>query len=149
MLKEPNDSKDFTMWPCESMPACIVHNSHGSIFIIHSNSDLRQRPQKRQSLGIPSALVGLVARDNVLICIQKGRLKGFKPQVFEYELSKGADGRFHITRTSAGLASVEHSVDKTTKSALQHYRGQLMLILCTRKGEILRYARMSEHERYA
>ena len=72
ILKAANDSKDFTLWPYESMPACIVHNSNGSTYVIHPNSDPRQQPQKRQSFEILSALVGRVARDNVLICIQKG-----------------------------------------------------------------------------
>ena len=146
ILKAANDSKDFTIWPYESMPACIVYNSHGSTFFIHPNSDPQQQPQKRQSLRIHSALLGRVAQDNVLICIQKGRLKGLKHQVSEYELSKGSDGRFLITKSSAGLASVERIVDENAKIALELYQGQLLLILCTMKGEILKYARMSDYE---
>ena len=142
-LKAANDSKDFTLWPYESMPACIVYNSHGSIFVIHPNTDLQEQPQKRQSLMIPSALVGRVARDNVLICIQKGLMKGRKPKIFEYELSKGTDERFLITKSSDGLASVEYSVDETAKIALGLYEGQLLLSLCTTKGEITRYIRKS------
>ena len=61
ILKAANDSKDFTLWPYESMPACIVHNSNGSTYVIHPNSDPRQQPQKRQSFEILSALVGRVA----------------------------------------------------------------------------------------
>ena len=125
------------------MPACIVHNSHGSTFVIHPNNDPQQQPQKRQSLAIHSVLVGRVARDNVLICIQKGLLKGLKHKIFEYELSKGTDGRFLITKSSAGLASVEHSVDETAKMALGLNEDQLLLIICTMKGEILRYIRKS------
>ena len=143
ILKAANDSKDFTLWPYESLPACIVHNSNGSTYIIHPYSDPQQQRQKRQSLEIHSALVGRVARDNVLICIQKGLIKGRKPKIFEYELSRGTDGRFLITKSSDGLASVEHSVDKTTKTALALYEGQLLLILCTMKGEISRYIRKS------
>ena len=125
------------------MSACIVYNSHGSTFVIHPNSNPQQQPQKRQSLAIPSALLGRVARDNVLICIQKGLLKGLKHQIFEYELSKGTDGRFLIAKSSAGLASVEHSVDGTAKIALGLYEGQLLLILCTMKVEISKYIRKS------
>ena len=141
ILKAANDSKDFTLWPYESMPACIVHNSHGSTFVIHPNSDPQQQPQKRKSLAIPSALIGRVARDNVLICIQQGPLKGLKHKIFEYELSKGTDGHFFIKKSSAGLASVENSVDETAKTALGVYEGQLLLTLCTMKGEISRYIR--------
>ena len=128
------------------MPACIVYNSHGSTFFIHRNNDSQEQPQKRQSLKIPSALVGRVVRDNVLVCIQKGHIKVAKSKIFEYELSKGTDGRFLITKSSAGLASVEHGVDETTKIALELYEDQLLLVLCTKRGEILRYARMSEYE---
>ncbi len=143
ILKAANDSKDFTLWPYETIPACIVRNSHGSTFVIHPNSDPQQQPQKRQSLAIPLALVGRVARDNVLICIQKGPLKVLKHKIFEYELSKGTDGRYLITKSSADLASIEHSVDETAKIALGRYEGQLLLILCTMKGEISRYIRKS------
>ena len=141
ILKAANDSKDFTLWPYESIPACIVHNSHGGTFVIHPNSDPQQQPQKRQALAIPSALVARVARDNVLICIQKGFLEGLNHQISEYELSQGSDGHFIITESRARLVSVKRSVDETAKAALGLYEGQLLLILCTMKGELLRYIR--------
>ena len=141
VLKAPSDSKDFTLWPYVSIPACIVHNSHGSTFVIQPSSHPQQRPLRRQPLGIPSALVARVVQDDILICIQKGPLKGLKHQICEYELSRGPDGHFLITKSSSGLASVERSVDESAKAAVQIHEGQLLLVLCTMKGEILKYIR--------
>ena len=141
ILKAPDDSKDFTLWPYESIPACVVHNSHGSTFVIQPSSNPEQQLQRRQSLGIPSALVARVVQDKILICIQKGRI--LKPQIFEYELSKGTDGHFHITKPKSSLGSVERSVDETAKVAIWIDGGQLILVLCTMKGEILKYIRKS------
>ena len=143
ILKAPDDSKDFTLWPYESIPACIIHNSHGSTFVMQPGSNPENQRQRRQSLGIPSALVARVVQDNILICIQKGRMKGLKPQIFDYELSKGTDGHFHITKPKSGLGSVERSVDETARVAIWIDGGQLQLVLCTMKGEILKYIRKS------
>ena len=142
ILKAANDSKDFTLWPYETIPACVVHNSHGSTFVIQPSNHAQQQPQRRQSLGIPSALVARVVQDNILICIQQeGLLKGLKHQIFEYKLSKETDGHILISKSSAGLTSVERSVDETAKAAVRLHGGQLLLILCTMKGEILKYVR--------
>ena len=143
ILKAANDSKDFALWPYKSIPACIVHNSHGSTFVIQPSNHPQQQLQRRQSLGIPSALVARVVQDNILICIQKGHPMGFKHQIFEYELSKGTDGQFLIIKSSTGLASVKRSVDETAKAAIWRDGDQLLLILCTMKGEILKYRRKS------
>ena len=143
ILKAPDDSMDFTLWPYESIPACIVHNSNGSTFVIQPSSNPEKQCQRRQSLGIPSALVARVVQDSILICIQKGPLKGFKRQIFEYELAKGTDGHFIITESKSGLAWVERSVDETAKVAVRIDEGQLLLVLCTKEGEILKYIRKS------
>ena len=144
ILKAPDDSKDFTLWPYESTAACIVRDSHGNTFVIQPSSNPEQKIQRRQSLGIPSALVARVVQDDILICIQKGGIKeALKPQIFEYELSKGTDGHFHITKPESSLGSVERSVDKTAKVAIWNDGGQLLLVLCTMKGEILKYIRNS------
>ena len=81
-----------------------------------------------------------VVQDNILICIHKGILKH---PIFEYELSKGTDGHFHITKPKSSLGAVERSVDQTTKVAIWVDGGQLLLVLCTMKGEILKYKRKS------
>ena len=140
ILKAPDDSNHFTLWPYESIPACIVHNSHGSTFVIQPSSNPGQKLQ-RQSLGIPSALVACVVQDNILICIQKGPIKGLKRQICEYEVVKGTDGHFVITKSKSALAWVERSVDETAKLAVRIDEGQLLLVLCTKDGEILRYIR--------
>ena len=143
VLKAPNDSKDFTLWPYESIPACIVHDSHGSTFVIQPSSYPPQQPQLRQSLGIPSALVACVVQDDLLICIQKRSLPGRNRRIFEYELPKESDEQCLISKSSSGLAKVERSVDETAKVAIQLDEGQLLLILCTTKGEILKFIRKS------
>lgn len=81
-----------------------------------------------------------VIQDNILICIHKGM---FKPQIFEHGLSKGTDGHFHITKPKSSLGAVERSVDQTAKVAILVEGGQLLLVLCTTKGEILKYKRKS------
>ena len=143
ILKAPNDSKDFALWPFESIPACIVHNSQGSTFVMQPSSHPPQQLQTRQSLGIPSALVACVVHNDLLICIQKRSVKGRKRRIFEYELSKETDKQFLITKSSSGLASVERSVTKTAKAAIQLGEGQLLLTLFTTKGEILNFIRKS------
>ena len=66
-----------------------------------------------------------------------------KPQIFEHGLSKGTDGHFDITNPRSSLGAVERSVDQTAKVAILVEGGQLQLVLCTTKGEILRYKRKS------
>lgn len=98
--------------------------------------------QTRQPLGIPAALVACVAQDDVLICIEKGTMIGSKRQIFEHRLSERNGGYRCLTKSSTRLCSVERSVDGTTTAALRLDEGQLTLILCTMKGEILKYTRL-------
>lgn len=67
----------------------------------------------------------------------------FKPQIFEHGLSEVTDGHFHITKPKSSLGAVERSVDETAKVAIWVDGGQLLLVLCTMRGEILRYIRKS------
>ena len=102
-----------------------------------------QQPPQRQTrhlTGIPSALVACVAYDDVLICIEKGTVMGTKRQIFEHQLFE-SDGYRCLAKSSNKLGSVERSVDDSTKAALRVSEGQLILILCTMKGKILKFTR--------
>ena len=95
----------------------------------------------RQAIGTPHALVGCVAQDDVLICIEKRKVPGSRRDICEYELS-WQNGSCNVSQTKVKVGTVENIVDDRTNVAARFADGKLIITLCTIKGHILKCIRV-------
>lgn len=74
---------------------------------------------------------------------RKTPLPGRKRVIYEYQLERKSSGSRYIGNHSRSLGSVERILDEKTQIAVQlTEEGRQMLVLCTPKGEILRYMQL-------
>lgn len=106
-------------------------------------SQPQPRRQVQQYSGLPSVLVACAVQDNALICVEKGPYMRSERRIFEHPFSESSNGCRSIIVCHEKLGFVERSVKETTKAMVIIKDGQLILILCTMKGDVLKYARKS------
>lgn len=123
--------------------ACVIREPDGSTFVAHELSQPQSQPQQRNYIGIPSALVACVTLESALVCIEEQGWLHKKRRISEYRLSEIQDKSRRIAKTSLKLGNVENIIAEDTRIAAQVVEGRLVLILCTMKGEIRKYARNS------
>ena len=130
--------RKLTLWPFHSFPACVVRESDGATFIIQPVQQPQQGFLARNPWGAPSLRIACVAQDNTLVCIDKGTTRG---HMYEHQISAQTDGHRHLAKVSDKLGWVDRSLNHTSKVAIRSAGGKQILVICTMKGEIMRYAR--------
>lgn len=103
-------------------------------------------PFPRQSTGMTDTLVACMARGNILISVEKRNGIKRSRAIREYQLEIGQSGLLKIGQPGKDLGSVDHSINEDAHIAVKMVDdGRRMLILCTSKGEVIKYLQQDSH----
>ncbi len=148
-LQAEKPSKSISLIPFLQGNSCIVREKDGSMFVAqpHAQGNLSGlNPFPRQSTGMTDTLVACMARGNILISVEKRNGIKRSRAIREYQLEIGQSGLLKIGQPGKDLGSVDHSINEDAHIAVKMVDdGRRMLILCTSKGEVIKYLQQDSH----
>ena len=129
----------FSMWPYDSVPACVLRESRGDTFVAQAFLSEPSIPRARQAIGLPNLLAACVLQDHSLLCVSKGKWLFSDREIHRFPLVQGGDDRRLVVSNSSGLGTAKTSVSQTARLVLVSTAGVLTFLICTIKGKVFKF----------